>query len=80
MIEYVYDVQGLAKSHGDMNKYRLARRLGVSDSRAGKLWDGVTGMRDKTITLICNAYGCTPNDFIKPVTRGAKGVRSKSQK
>lgn len=80
MVEYTFAVQELAKSRGDIKIYRLAKRLGVSDSRARQLWDGVASMSDKTVSLICNAYDCTPNDFIKPAAKPNRAARKNTKK
>ena len=77
--EYVFAVRELAEANGDSNIYRLARRLGVTDSRASQLWNGsrLSRIGRETIALVCSAYGCTPNDFIRPATGGAKLAAAK---
>jgi DNA-binding Xre family transcriptional regulator len=80
MSVYTFAVRELAAAHGDTTFYRLARRLKITDSRARQLWGGVTRMQLDTIALLCDAYGCTPNDFIKPVANGGKPARPRSRK
>lgn len=76
MVAYTFAVRELAEERGDTTFYRLARRLQLTDSRARQLWNGVTSMHQDTIALICDAYGCTPNDFIRPL----KPTRQRARK
>jgi DNA-binding Xre family transcriptional regulator len=82
MSHFTFAVQELAVANGDTNIYRLAKRLQVPDSRAKQLWNGdkLTKIHKDTIALICDAYDCTPNDFIKRVSNGTKTPRSKTRK
>ncbi len=65
---YTLAIGHLAVAHGDVNIYRLAKRLGVPTCRAKKLWSGdaAAAITLETIALVCRAYNCTPNDFIRP--------------
>jgi DNA-binding Xre family transcriptional regulator len=82
MSKYTVAVQELAISRGDTNQYRLAKRLGIPDSRASQLWNGhrLTKIGLDTIARICDAYGCTPNDFITPVPEATAPARPKPRK
>lgn len=69
MLEYTFAIRELAVAHGDKNIYQFSKRLGVTYSRAKKLWHGeeMTKIGKDTISLLCEAFSCTPNDFIKPL-------------
>jgi DNA-binding Xre family transcriptional regulator len=82
MSEYVFAVRELAVANGDDNIYKLSVRLQVTYSRAKKLWGGakMSSIGRTTISRLCNAYACTPNDFIKPLEVSAKSARTKARK
>lgn len=80
MSQYVFAVKDLAIENGDTSIYRLAKRLNVHDKRAGQLWRGVTRIHQDTVALICDAYDCTPNDFIRKVPSAKAGRQRASKK
>lgn len=50
--------------YGDIDQKRLAREAGLTEATVSRLISGKARWTGITISRLCNALGCTPNDIL----------------
>lgn len=65
-------VKRAAVTRGVRTPAELARRMGVKDAMAGRLWEGTHNATLKTIDAVCAALKCELKDILKYTPNGIR--------